>query len=121
MVEERLADENTRRYSAYGRKWGYIDRNGTLVIPCLYSLACPFEKGIAFVKIFDEAKYINRSGDVLINHVNADYGQEAPDKKYIYGLSIEVAKGGRCGFKNKKRKWAIQPIYNQVTYFSKVY
>lgn len=43
-------------------KWGYIDRNGTLIIPAQYDDAGGFSEGLAPVKQKGKWGYIDRNG-----------------------------------------------------------
>ncbi|MFI5151149.1 MAG: WG repeat-containing protein [Bacteroidia bacterium] len=121
VMEDKADPENSGKYDYYRRLWGYVDRNGTLIIPYKYTSTCDFESGIAFVRTREDGMYIDRSGNVLIAHVNMDYGDEAPHRKYQEGYAVQMAPGGLFGFKDKKRNWAVKPVYQQVSHFTKVY
>ena len=43
-------------------KWGFIDKSGTLVIPCKYDDAWAFSEGRAEVKLNGKRGYVNKSG-----------------------------------------------------------
>ena len=43
-------------------KWGYIDRNGALIIPAQYDDAGGFSEGLAPVKLKGKWGYIDRNG-----------------------------------------------------------
>jgi hypothetical protein len=47
-------------------KWGFIDKNCTLVIPCIYDKVCPFSENLAVVKVNDKYGYINKKGELVI-------------------------------------------------------
>jgi len=47
-------------------KWGYINKDMKLVIPCLYDDAEPFYEGYAAVKINDRWGFINKNNEILI-------------------------------------------------------
>ena len=44
------------------KKWGYIDRNGDEVIPCMYDSAEDFHEGLARVKRQDQVCLIDKNG-----------------------------------------------------------
>lgn len=102
-------------------KFGYIDKIGNEVVPCIYSAAQPFHEGIAWVGrtigketwrtfVFDINEYgaINKKGEILI-----------PFKKYKYipgpfyeGMSAVYGDNERWGFVDKKGKIVIPCQYN---------
>ena len=43
-------------------KWGFIDKSGTLVIPCKYDVAISFDNGRAEVRLNGKRGYVNKSG-----------------------------------------------------------
>ena len=47
-------------------KYGYIDKNGELIIPCEYDFALPFTCGRACVKIDNKYGYIDKNGEWII-------------------------------------------------------
>ncbi|KAB2952905.1 WG repeat-containing protein [Heliorestis acidaminivorans] len=49
----------------YGEHWGYIDKNGVVVIAPIFDLAKNFRNGIAEVKIGREFKYIDTEGNFI--------------------------------------------------------
>ena len=46
-------------------KWGYIDTNGTVIIPCVYECASPVYDGIVYVKTDEGFKLLNPFGTKL--------------------------------------------------------
>ena len=47
-------------------KWGFIDRDGHLVIPTEYDWTGGFSEGLAQVRTGGDAGYIDTSGDLVI-------------------------------------------------------
>ncbi len=72
-----MADEGFLRIESFSeglaavqnmeRRWGYIDKTGTLVIPCEWEEAKEFKDGIARIKKDDKYGWINTSGQLVIN------------------------------------------------------
>ena len=53
--------------NGYKNGYGFIDRTGKIVIPCIYDEACSFNEGdIACIKQNGKYGFINKSGDLLI-------------------------------------------------------
>jgi hypothetical protein len=48
-----------------GKKWGFIDRTGQMVIPPLYDHAGPFSEGLAYVKVGKKWGYIDKTGEYV--------------------------------------------------------
>jgi len=48
-------------------KWGYIDREGDLVIECIYDEAWQFGGGVAPVKLEDKVGFIDNEGNVVVD------------------------------------------------------
>ena len=61
--------------SEAGGPWGYIDRNGTLVIPYKFEYVRDFSDGLAAVSIQNKWGYIDQSGQLVIP---AHYDQAGP-------------------------------------------
>src|SRR5690606_19927497 len=49
-----------------GKKFGYIDRSGQLVIPAQYDRAQPFSDGLAAVAVGKSWGFIDMSGNMVI-------------------------------------------------------
>jgi len=49
-----------------GKTWGYMNKNGELVIPCQYKLAKPFSEGLAGVALSEGWFYIDTSNQPVI-------------------------------------------------------
>jgi len=49
-----------------GKTWGYMNKNGELVIPCQYKFAKPFSEGLAGVALSEGWFYINTSSQPAI-------------------------------------------------------
>lgn len=55
----------TQIYNPINNKYGYMNRLGEVVIPCIYDAALSFYQGIAFVTLNDTVNAINRFGELL--------------------------------------------------------
>jgi hypothetical protein len=49
-----------------GRKWGYIDKTGRVIIPCQFDSAANFSEGLAAVHIKEKTGYIDATGKFVI-------------------------------------------------------
>lgn len=58
-------------------EWGYIDKQGNIIIKCIYDVASDFSNGLAFVRKGDNCYYINKQGKTIIKNfygsVNNDF------------------------------------------------
>ncbi|MCB0533315.1 MAG: WG repeat-containing protein [Lewinellaceae bacterium] len=67
-------EENWIRVRQDG-KWGWIDNQGKIVIPCLFEATTPFQQGQARVLI--ESRYeeliLNKKGEILLGQINFVY------------------------------------------------
>lgn len=59
-------------YDLYDGKWGYIDEKGNEVLPLRYDIAYSFKKGAAWVQIDGFWQKINKKGEVLYKHPEAE-------------------------------------------------
>lgn len=58
-------DEGLQAACNAERKWGYIDLNGQVVIPFIYSAAYAFDGELARVRLGDRVGYIDRAGNEI--------------------------------------------------------
>ena len=83
-----------------GDKWGYIDENGTEIIPCIYNEAYDFqENGLALVCRDGKWGYINTNGEEVIplKYKDAESFSEGlalvtnqDDEKYFININSEI-------------------------------
>ena len=59
------ADEAGSRYGS-AKSYGYIDRNGKMVIPPQFEYAGPFREGVANVSTCSKAGFIDRTGKIVL-------------------------------------------------------
>ena len=50
-----------------GNKWGYINKNGKIVIPLKYDYADDFRDNLAWVRLGNKRGYINKKGKLKIS------------------------------------------------------
>lgn len=62
------------KYGNFHGKFGYINKDGKVIIPAQYDYAGPFKNGIAIVSQSGNYGYINRSGKFLIPPIFANAG-----------------------------------------------
>ncbi len=63
--EVRLIDEYTDEYVVVGGKWGYINKQGELVIPLQFDGADFFENGFAIVEKNTKKTFIDKTGKAI--------------------------------------------------------
>ena len=95
-----------------GDKWGYLNVNGEVVIPCkyIYEWAGLFSDGLAPVKKNGNWGYMNKKGKIVIPCI---YEDACP---FSEGLS-KVKRNGKWGFIDKMGKEVIPCIYDDTSYF----
>ena len=82
-----------------GDKYGFIDKMGNEVIPCIYDFMeetdCSFHEGLAFVHQGDNYYFIDKEGKKAF-----DFKYDAAND-FSEGLAV-VWKDGKCGYIDKK-------------------
>lgn len=129
-------------------RWGFVDTNGNVIIPCIYDYAGPFREGLACVKdSTGKYGYIDKAGKVAIPCIyNAAWSfsdglahvRKGPSKEEyldkmgkvvvpcIYKCNCDFSEGlacvqdstGKWGVIDKTGKVVIPCIYNSVWSFS---
>ena len=98
-------------------KYGYLDPDGNLVIPCQYDRAGLFDDGRTFVAIGKKWGIIDRTGRVVlpIEYDNSGYRAEA----YIYhdGLAL-IEKNKLYGYVDIEGRPVIYPSFSNAYQFS---
>jgi hypothetical protein len=93
-------------------KWGYINRQGQIVIGCIYEDAGPFSGGYAHVKKDGKWGYIDGKGNKKVSFIY-------DDAKPICDMELApVKKGNKWGFVNPNNdELVIPPSYDFVLSF----
>lgn len=89
-------------------KWGYIDRNGNIIISFKYDKANIFREGKACVKLNSKWGYINEKGE---NIIPFSYDEAY---NFINGVSC-VLSNEKYGFIDANGNWIVDPEYNYLT------
>ena len=96
-----------------GKKWGYIDKNGTYVINPQFDWADSFaENGLAVVEVDDKYGCINKKGNYVINP-QFDSVSSFSDN----GLAA-VKVDDKWGYINKKGNYVINPQFDWAFSFA---
>ncbi len=92
---------------------GYINTEGTLVIPAEYKNAGDFHEGLAYVMVAESEKYgyIEKTGEMVIEP------QFDKAKDFTEGLAC-VSIEGKFGFIDPSGAWVIEPQYASASSFS---
>ena len=100
-------------------KRGYFNRfTGKLVVSPQYEKAWIFSEGLACVMENGMLHFIDHKGQKAID-------KEYPYANYLYdycfhnGLCEMLGDGGRIGLIDKQGNWVVDPIYYDMTYYSK--
>ena len=91
-------------------KWGFIDKTGKAVIPCIYDNTCSFSEGLATVNKNDKWGFIDKTGKEVVPF----------EYDYICAFHEGLAsahKNDKWGIIDKTGKVVIPIEYNAVSYF----
>ncbi len=98
--------------SGVGGKWGYIDKNFTVVIAPQFDDAGPFSEGLAQVSIKDQRMFVDMKGN-LIGKASS-FKETRPFSESVGWVRV----GTKWGGINKAGQLIIQPQYDDVQRFT---
>jgi hypothetical protein len=90
--------------------FGFLDRNGRLVIPYEFDHANRFSEGLAVVSIDGKRVYIDNMGNVVLRPEAECWGDFSSGRAGCESL-------GKWGFIDRTGKFAVQPKYDWVAKF----
>ena len=96
---------------ASGRKFGYLDRSGNVVIVPQFERVESFSEGLAVAQLKGKSGYIDRSGKWVIQPQYDSAGD------FSEGLARVLTRGS-MGYINKTGRMVIQPQFAQAGDFS---
>lgn len=98
-----IADDAPRRFPVeIGGQWGYIDRDGEVVIEARFDAADDFHNGLAGVNINGSFGYVNTDGEIVIKPKFYDVGA------FSDGLAaVQLEDQGPLGFIDRHGKMVI--------------
>lgn len=99
--------------NALDRKYGYVDKNGNVIVEPTYSKAFDFSEGLAAVKINEKYGFIDKTGKLVIE-AKYDYVYDS----FQEGLAA-VRLDGYYGYINKSGETVIPFIYDSAYSFKK--
>ena len=116
LKEHRYMDFGIDGISAIQKdgKWGFIDKTGNQIIPCLYDSVCGFHEGLAAVQLNNKWGAVNNVGELII-----PYSYNDP-LWFDEGLAA-VRINGKDGYINTKGELQIPCIYDNATRFKEGY
>ena len=101
-------------------KFGYVDKDGNLVIPFKYTEASPFENGLARVKNGSKFGFINEKGEPVgkikysyAMYFNGDFCRVAVGGKFKDGLFTD----GKWGFIDRQGNEILPVEYDEIGNF----
>lgn len=120
-----------------GSKYGYINKEGKIVINPIYDFATNFSDGLAAVKVQGKWGYIDKNGKFVIepkfatkiDDITFRYLLFSEIPEFIYlqskffdfifsdGIAV-VSTENKYGYINKKGKFIIEPQFDYATKFS---
>lgn len=96
-------------------KYGYVDRNGTMVIGTQFEDASGFQNGLAPVKIIDKWGLIDVEGNWKIEPKFDDIDEIMIGGKLLYGVKYN----GKAGIIDSAGNYIIEPHYNTIIWNEK--
>jgi len=97
-------------------KWGYIDKTGKEIIPCIYDRAASFSEELAVVLKDGECGFVDKEGTEAIPYIY-DYADS-----FSEGLAVVAkepdGKTRKYGYIDKTGKEIVPCIYDSATSFS---
>jgi hypothetical protein len=106
---EGSAPETAERHT---QGWGFIDRNGTIIIPPQFRSASSFSEGFAYVNIDGKAGYINKEGVVVFYLPTIDFPSD-----FSESLAVQISEG-LFGAIDRSGTWVISPKFIELSNFS---
>ena len=91
-------------------KWGFINRQGEIVVQPIYEKARDFHKGLAAVQINDRWGYIDVYGDFVMEPVC----EKVDDFRYSLA---RVTINGKTGLVDSTGSYVIEPKYDRIGYY----
>jgi len=97
------------------KKYGFINKNGDIIVPLKYEDAFPFYKGYASIKSNDKWNYINEQGQVIFSDsLNFSYRPIIDDKAVFMVSRNEVEKRKRMHSENRTGSQVFVEYLNQI-------
>lgn len=94
----------------FSSKFGFVNKTGKLIIPCIFDKVTKFSDGLAMVTVDNKKGYINTSGDIVIS-----------PKFYKADLFIDgfapVLQDDQWGYINKKGQFVLKPQFDEAQRF----
>lgn len=98
----------------YGEKFGYIDKNESIIIPAIFDYADPFSEGLAKVVKRSKTGFINKKG---VYEIKPKYKNAS---SFSGGLASVLIKD-KYGYIDKTDRMVIKPRFDQVRPFKHGY
>ncbi len=92
--------------------FGFINKDGKMVVPKKYLDATEFSEGLAWVMNHDERGYVDTNGRMVLPWDTTGFGSS-----FSEGLAVMTNKNDRFGYIDKQGKTVIPFIYDEVTPF----
>ncbi|GAB4336331.1 MAG: hypothetical protein OHK0038_14530 [Flammeovirgaceae bacterium] len=97
-----------------GDKWGYSDKSKKIIIPIQFEEACPFEEGLAKVKMNGNWGFIDKNGREFVKC------QYSEIQSFKNGYSI-VGKHGKWGVVERNGREVVPCQFDEVTHICEKY
>ena len=110
-------DEHYEDYRILFGKWGFVDENGTEVIPCIYDDVSHFSDGLALIEKDGKYGYIDKTGNEIIPcHYRAATSFSEGLASVSFGVDYDP--NSKWGFIDENGTEVIPCIYKGMSHFS---
>lgn len=96
------------------QQWGYLDRQGKIVIEPRFDRAGHFQEGIALVSENDQLGYLQRNGQYLVEPAYTQVQAFVGDYAVVGGFN-PLYEEERQGLINRKGEWVLEMDYVEIT------
>ena len=93
-----------------GDKWGYVNADGKIIVPCIYDFIGEFSDGLAYVSQDWKYGYVNTSGELVVPCIYGSPGN------FSDGLAY-VSQNGKYGYINTSGELVVPCVYDDAKDF----
>lgn len=104
--------------NTYTEMYGYMNKNGKMIIPCNYYEGYNYSEGLALVKDKNSYRYIDKTGKVIIDASKYTFCRNFSEGLAAVALEGEGQAAEKYGYIDKKGNMKIKPEFTKAYAFS---